>query len=91
MTKAEIVARMAEQTGLKKSQAEKALQAFVQIMSEALEKGERIAIPNFGIFTVRQRAERRGVNPRTGEPVMIPPKKVVKFTPSKGLQAKVDK
>ena len=91
MTKAEIVAKMAEQTGLKKSQAEKALQAFVQIMSDALEKGERIAIPNFGIFTVRQRAERRGVNPRTGEPVMIPPKKVVKFTPSKGLQAKVDK
>jgi len=90
MTKAELVARIAEQAGLKKSQAEKALQAFVQIMSGALEKGERIAIPQFGVFNVRQRLERMGRNPKTGKEIIIPAKKVVKFTASKALQKAVN-
>jgi len=91
MTKAELVARMAEKTGLRKSQAERALQAFIESLTQALEKGERIAIPQLGVFNVKQRAERTGRNPRTGETVLIPAKKVVKFSPAKTLQAKVNK
>ena len=91
MTKAELVARMAEKAGLKKSQAERALQAFIESLTQALEKGERIAIPQLGVFNVKQRAERTGRNPRTGETVLIPAKKVVKFSPAKTLQSKVNK
>ncbi len=90
MTKAELVAKMAEQTGLKKSQAEKALNAFTNALTQALGKGERIAIPGLGVFNVKERAERTGRNPKTGEEIIIPAKKVVKFTASKALQAAVN-
>lgn len=90
MTKAELVAKMSEKTGLRKSHAEKALQAFVESITEALEKGERIAIPQLGVFHVKERAERTGRNPKTGKEIIIPAKKVVKFTASKALQKAVN-
>jgi len=91
MTKAELVAKIAVEAGVKKSEAEKCVSAFVKALSEALEKGERVALPGLGVFNVRERKERKGRNPRTGEPMVIPARKVVVFTASKALKEKVNK
>jgi DNA-binding protein HU-beta len=91
MTKAELVAKIAEEAKVKKSEAERCLNAFVKALSEALEKGERVALPGLGVFNVRERKERKGRNPRTGEPMIIPARKVVTFSPAKALKEKVNK
>ena len=86
MTKAELIARVAEKAGVSKKQADRCLKAFIEAIVDALQKGERVAIPGFGIFSVRERAERRGKNPRTGETIIIPARKVVHFKPAKQLK-----
>jgi len=91
MTKAELVAKIAEEAKVKKSEAERCLNAFVNALSEALEKGERVALPGLGVFNVRERKERKGRNPRTGEPMIIPARKVVTFSPAKALKERVNK
>ncbi|WP_457634718.1 HU family DNA-binding protein [Persephonella sp.] len=91
MTKAELIAKVSTQAGVSKASAERCINAFVDALSEALEKGERVALPGLGVFSVKERAARTGRNPRTGEVVQIPAKKVVKFSPAKTLQAKVNK
>jgi len=91
MTKAELVAKIAEEAKVKKSEAERCLNAFVNALSEALEKGERVALPGLGVFNVRERKERKGRNPRTGEPMVIPARKVVTFSAAKALKEKVNK
>ncbi len=91
MTKAELVAKIAAEARVKKSEAERCVNAFVKALSEALEKGERVAIPGLGVFNVRERKERKGRNPRTGEPMVIPARKVVVFTAAKALKEKVNK
>jgi DNA-binding protein HU-beta len=91
MTKAELVAKIAEEAKVKKSEAERCLNAFVKALTEALEKGERIALPGLGVFNVRERKERKGRNPRTGEPMIIPARKVVTFSPAKALKERVNK
>jgi len=91
MTKAELVAKIASQAGVTKASAERCVNAFVAELTEALEKGERVALPGLGVFNVKERKARKGRNPRTGEVVQIPAKKVVKFSPAKTLQAKVNK
>ena len=91
MTKGELVAKIAAEAGVKKSEAERCVNAFVKALSEALEKGERVAIPGLGVFNVRERKERKGRNPRTGEPMVIPARKAVVFTPAKALKEKVNK
>ena len=91
MTKAELVAKIAAEAGVKKSEAERCVNAFVNALSEALEKGERIAIPGLGVFNVRERKARKGRNPRTGEPMEIPARKVVVFSAAKALKERVNK
>jgi DNA-binding protein HU-beta len=86
MTKAELVTAIAKGSGLTKKQADAALKAAVEAVSNALKKGERVAIPGLGIFTVRQRAARKGRNPRTGAVIDIPARKVVVFKPAKDLR-----
>jgi len=86
MTKAELVAEIAKQAGITKKEADAALKAAVSAISGALKKGERIAIPGLGIFTVKQRAARKGRNPRTGQVIQIPARKVVAFKPAKDLR-----
>ncbi len=86
MTKAELVNAIAKGAGITKKQADAALKAAVTAVSDALKKGERVAIPGFGIFSVRERAARKGRNPRTGAVIDIPPKKVVAFKPAKDLR-----
>lgn len=89
MTKAELIAKVATETGMTKTATEKAINATVNALVEALAKGERIAIPGLGIFTVKERAERKGRNPKTGKEIVIPAKKVVKFSMAKALKDKL--
>lgn len=91
MTKAELISKVAQISGLKKSEAERAVNAVVESLAEALEKGERTAIPGLGVFNVRKRKARKGRNPRTGKEIKIPARKVVAFTAAKSLKEKVNK
>ena len=86
MTKAELVSAIAKGANITKRQADAALRAAVSAVSEALKKGERVAVPGFGIFSVRERAARKGRNPRTGGVIDIPAKKIVAFKPAKDLR-----
>jgi DNA-binding protein HU-beta len=89
MTKAELVAKIASEVGLTKSQAEKALDGFVSAVSNALSAGDKITLVGFGTFSVAKRSKREGRNPRTGKKIKIPAKKVVKFKAGKTLSEKV--
>ncbi len=86
MNKAELVAKMAEIADLPKVTAEKALNAFMEAVTEALKEGDKVTLVGFGTFSVSQRAERMGRNPRTGEQIKIPARKVVKFKPGSKLE-----
>ena len=82
MNKAEFVAAMAEKAGLSKKDAEKAVKAFTEIVSEELAKGEKIQLVGFGTFEVKKRMERVIVNPSTGQRMLVPPKLVLSFKPN---------
>ncbi len=79
MNKAELIDTMASSAGLSKADAKKALDAFVGSTTDALKKGERVALVGFGSFSVSTRSARKGRNPQTGKEINIPAKKVVKF------------
>jgi len=85
MNKSGLVSRMAELAGVTKAQAERGLSALIQAITEAIEKGEVVRLVGFGSFEVVRRAERAGRNPRTGELLKIPEKKVVRFRAGKML------
>ena len=89
MTKAELVAKIASEGGIIKSQAEKALNGFISAVSEALSSGGKVTLVGFGTFSVGSRAQREGRNPRTGAKIKIPASKVVKFKAGKTLSEKV--
>jgi len=89
MTKAELVSAVAKGAGITKKQADAALKAAISAIAGSLKKGERVAIPGFGIFTVRKRAAGKGRNPRTGAVINIPARKVVTFRPAKDLRESI--
>lgn len=87
MNKGELVASMAEKSGLSKKQAESALNAFMLSVEEALVSGDKVQLVGFGTYEVRQRAERQGRNPRNPEEVIeIPASKAPVFKAGKGLK-----
>ena len=90
MNKAELVAAMAEQTNLSKKDAEAALKAFIDVVSEELKKGEKIQLVGFGTFEVSERAAREGRNPQTGETMKIEASKSPKFKAGKALKDMVN-
>lgn len=79
MNKAELIDAMASHAGLTKADAKKALDAFIGATTNALKKGDRVALVGFGSFSVSKRESRKGRNPQTGKEITIPAKKVVKF------------
>ena len=79
MNKAELIAAMAEEAGMTKADAKKALDSFIKVTSKALKKGDRVALVGFGSWTVKKRDARKGRNPQTKKEITIPAKKVVKF------------
>ena len=86
MNKNELVAKMAEKAGLKKTEAEKALKAFTDVVAEELKKGEKIQLVGFGTFEVSERAARTGRNPQTGAEMTIAASKAPKFKAGKALK-----
>ena len=91
MNKTELIAAMAEQTELSKKDAEAALKAFVDVVSEELKKGEKVQLVGFGTFEVSERAAREGRNPATGEAMTIKASKAPKFKAGKALKDAVAK
>ncbi|NPA15860.1 MAG: HU family DNA-binding protein [Deferribacteres bacterium] len=89
MTKAELVSYIAKEAGITKATAEKALNAFIKGVTEALSKGEKVTLVGFGTFYVAERAARKGRNPQTKEEIIIPAAKVPKFKPGKLLKESV--
>jgi DNA-binding protein HU-beta len=90
MNKAELVAAVAESTGMSKVDAEKAVVGVVDAVTASLVKGEKVGIPNLGTFEIRERAARDGRNPKTGEAIKIKASKAVGFKASKGLKEAVN-
>jgi len=86
MTKPELIAKIAEQTKLTKTNAGKALDAFMGTISASLAAGEKVILTGFGTFDVTARAARLGRNPRTGKEIKIAASKAPKFKPGKTLK-----
>jgi DNA-binding protein HU-beta len=89
MNKTELVSRMAELVEGPKAQAERLLDALIQAITEAVERGEAVRLIGFGTFEIVRRAERAGRNPRTGEPLKIASKKAIKFRAGERLNETV--
>jgi DNA-binding protein HU-beta len=89
MNKDSLIAAMAEKSGLTRKDCESALNAFMQGVSEALARKEKVTLIGFGTFSVVKRAARTGRNPSTGQPMQIPAKDVPKFSPGTSLKEKV--
>lgn len=86
MNKTELVAAVAEQAGLSKKDAEAAVKAFTDVVSDALKKGDKIQLVGFGTFEVSERAAREGRNPQSGEPMKIEASKAPRFKAGKALK-----
>ncbi|MCC8077885.1 MAG: HU family DNA-binding protein [Oscillospiraceae bacterium] len=91
MNKAEMVAAVAEKTGLSKKDSERAINATFETITDALEAGDRVQLVGFGAFDIKQRAARVGRNPRTNEEVQIAASRIPVFKPGKALKETVDK
>jgi len=91
MTKAELVSKIASNSGITASQAAKAVDGFVSAVSRALASGDKITLVGFGTFSVGSRSQRQGRNPRTGQDIKIPASKVVKFKTGKTLSLRLSR
>lgn len=90
MNKTELVVAVAEQADISKKDAEKALKAFVDVVTEEMKKGEKVQLVGFGTFEVSERAAREGRNPQTGETMTIAASKAPKFKAGKALKDMVN-
>ena len=79
MNKTEFINAVAEKSGLSKVDAKKAVEAFVETASSELKEGGKVALLGFGSFSVAEKSARKGVNPKTKQPIEIPARKSVKF------------
>lgn len=91
MTKTELVALVSEKAGLTKKDADKAVSAVVRAITETLEKGDKVSLVGFGTFEVKERAERSGRNPATGEAMTIKASKAPVFKAGTALKTAVNK
>ncbi|KAI4440773.1 MAG: HU family DNA-binding protein [Ruminococcus sp.] len=90
MNKTELVAAIAENAEISKKDAEKAVKAFVEVITEELKKGEKVQLVGFGTFEVTSRAAREGRNPQTGNTMKIAACKAPKFKAGKALKDAVN-
>ncbi len=91
MNKAELISAVAEKAGLSKKDTEAAISTTVDIITEALSKGDKVQLVGFGSFEVKSRAARIGRNPRTKEQIKIPASKIPVFKAGKALKDSVSK
>ncbi len=89
MNKAELIAQLADDAGITKTQANATLDSFVDTVTKTLKKGDKVTLVGFGTFSVSKRAARVGRNPQTGEAIKIKAKKVARFKAGKELSAKI--
>lgn len=90
MTKSELVANVAEKSGLDRKQSDKAVAAVFETIKKALIEGDKVQIIGFGTFENRTRSARKGRNPRTGAEIDIPASKLPSFKAGKGLKEAVN-
>ena len=90
LTKADIVEDISNKTGFTKKQSIETVETLLEILKDTLEEGEDILISGFGKFCVREKKERRGRNPATGEDLMLDPRRVVTFKCSGKLRDKIN-
>lgn len=90
MNKQELVAALAEKTGISKKQAGEAIDALGEAVSAALAKGDEVTLPGLGKLTVEHKEARKGRNPSTGEAIDIPAKNAPKFSAAKALKDAVN-
>ena len=81
LTKKDLVLAVGRSTGVTQVDVKKVIQRTLHLLIESLKEGKTVELRNFGVFKVRQRAPRRGRNPKTGQEVPVPPKRVVVFKP----------
>ncbi|MBR4549731.1 MAG: HU family DNA-binding protein [Oscillospiraceae bacterium] len=91
MNKAELIAAVAEKSGLSRKDSEKAVNATLEAVTASLVKGEKVALVGFGAFEVKERAARVGRNPQTKEEITIPAARVASFKVGKALKDAVAK
>ncbi len=89
MNKAELIAKISEDAGITKTQANATIDAFVDAVTKTLKKGDKVTLVGFGTFSVSKRAARNGRNPQTGAVIKIKAKKVAKFKAGKELSSKI--
>jgi len=91
ITRAELSEAVYQEVGLSRNESAELVEAVLSEMSDALTRGESVKISSFGSFSVRQKGERIGRNPKTGEEVPILPRKVLVFRPSHVLKNRINK
>lgn len=91
MKKSELVDAVASKTGLTKKDSEASIEAMTDVITDALQKGDEVALTGFGTFKVTRRAARKGINPLTKEPLDIPASNSPKFKAGKALKEAVNK
>jgi len=91
MIKADLITKISRDLSIPKQEAEIGVNLFFETIKEAILRGEEIEVRGFGSFRFRNRPSRSGRNPRTGDPVKVPPKKVLYFKPSKLLKELINK
>ena len=91
MNKSDLIAAIAAKTGSTKKDAEATLNAFVDVVTDSLVKGDKVQLVGFGSFEVRKRAARKGRNPQTKEEIKIPASKAPVFKAGKALKDLVNK
>ena len=91
MTKAEIVRLLVNKSGLPRKDAIEAVEVFLASIKESLATGKKVSLVGFGTFLVKSKNSRNGRNPRTGDLIQIPDKKVAIFKPGKAFRESVNK
>jgi nucleoid DNA-binding protein len=89
MTKKDIVLRITDLTGIKQVDVKRIVQKTFDVIVESLNRSEKVELRNFGVFKVKERRARFGRNPRTGESVPVPPRRVVVFKPGLEMKQKI--
>ncbi|GAA5137374.1 integration host factor subunit alpha [Thalassotalea piscium] len=90
LTKAEVAEHLFEKVGLSKRDAKEMVEMFFEEIRETLESGEQVKLSGFGNFDLREKSERPGRNPKTGEDIPISARKVVTFRPGQKLKSRVE-
>src|ERR1700733_8861454 len=91
LTRADLCEAVHEQVGLTRQDCAELVERTLDLVSEALEKGDTVKLSGFGVFQVRSKRERMGRNPKTGAPAAIDPRRVIGFRASQVMKARIDR